>query len=95
MSGIDFQNLFLLVISPTFTLLLSVFIRIKHSHNSHDLQTWPGHCVLYPKTVCGQQVDVIRKHEAVPLLAYAGTLELPLHGPPLPPVYMMTPATDN
>src|ERR1700753_4002471 len=94
-SGIDFRNLFLSVIFPTFTLLPSVFICIEHSHDSHNLQTWPGHRVLYPETVCGQQVDVIREHEAVPLLAYAGTLELPLHGPPLPPVYTMTPATDN
>src|ERR1700753_2058071 len=71
------------------------FIRIEHSHDSHDLQTWPGHRVLYPETVCGQQVDVIHEHEVVPLLAYAGTLDLPLHGPLLPPAYTMTPATDN
>ena len=64
-------------------------------HDFHDPQTWPGHRVLYPEMIYGQQVDVIREHEAVPLLAYAGTLELPLHGPPLPPVYTMTPATNN
>src|ERR1700753_2685751 len=74
---------------------VSVFIRIEHSHDLHDPQTWPGHRVLYPEMVCRQQVDVIHEHEAVPLLAYAGTLELPLHGPPLPPVHTMTPATNN
>ena len=51
--------------------------------------------MFYTLKQSAQQVDVIREHEAVPLLAYAGTLELPLHGPPLPPVYTMTPATDN
>src|ERR1700753_1840671 len=93
LSGIDFQNLFLSVIFLTFHTPFLYF----HSHRTQSrllrTQTWPGHRVLYPETVYGQQVDVIREHEAVPLLAYAGTLELPLHGPPLPPVYTMTPAT--
>src|ERR1700753_1253502 len=95
-SGLWFFEPFIFAIFPTnytpFSLFLPHYLCPPPFTTSRRGQDFISYTL---ETVYGQQVAVIHEQEAVPLLVYTGTLDLPPLGPLLPPIDMKTPATDN